>query len=353
MHTTPRVRSLVEAAGILLLKGLFYPLPLPWVSGLGAALGWGLFAVLRLERQTALNSLELAFGASLGAAERRRIAGRCYRHFGAVIAEFLCQPRLAGRRLERHMVLENPELVDAALAQGKGLLLVAGHLGNWELLMAAVAARRQPFASYVGRQHNPIADGLVNSLRRAVGIVTIDKQAGMRGMLRALRAGSVLAMATDQHFSRMRHYVNFFGRPISIAPGMAALMQHTGVPALFTETWRVGPFRYRTRFAPVPVPPPSGDEELDLLRISQGFFDLLEAAVRRHPEQYFWMHRRWRPPPRPEELSPANRAFLHGPPSAPGGPSPAGGGRGSAGGGSGSAGGGGSPAGGAPPEPPS
>jgi len=312
MHTSPRLRSVLEAAGIRLLQGRFYPLPLRWASALGSALGWFLFSVLRLERRRTLESLEMAFGETMGPTQRTRLAARCYRHFGAVIGEFLCQARLAGRPLDDLLVLENPEALDAALSQGKGVLLATGHQGNWELMGGAVAAKGYPFAAYVGRQHNPIADAFVNGLRRRVGIETVPKQAAMRGMLRALNGGRILTILSDQHFSRNRYFVNFFGRPVSIAPGLASLMLHTGAPAVFAETWRVGRFRYRTRFAPLPAPPPSGNEELDLLRIGQTFFDMLEDAVRRHPEQYFWMHRRWRTPPTPEQLSETNRAFLAG-----------------------------------------
>jgi Kdo2-lipid IVA lauroyltransferase/acyltransferase len=309
----------LEAAGIRLLQGLFYPLPLRAASRLGSALGWFLFSVARMERRSTLASLEMAFGPELSPRECRRLAARCYRHFGGVIAEFLCQAHLGGRPLDDLIVLENPEVLEAALAQGKGVLLATGHQGNWELMGAAVAAHGLPFSAYVGRQHNPIADGFVNGLRRRVGIETVTKQAAMRGMLRALQAGRVLTILSDQHFSRNRYFVRFFGRPVSIAPGLASLMLHTGAPAMFAETWRVGRFRYRTRFAPLPAPAPSGNEELDLLRIGQRFFDTLEAAVRRHPEQYFWMHKRWRPPPPPERLSPTNRAFLEGR-AAPGDP---------------------------------
>jgi Kdo2-lipid IVA lauroyltransferase/acyltransferase len=320
MHPSPRLRSWIETAGILLLRGLFSLPPPRLASALGAALGAFLFGVVRLERRTTLENLRLALGEALDDAGRVALASRCYRHFGALIGEFLVQPRLGPRRLAGHIELENPELLDAALREGKGVLLVSGHLGNWELLMAAVAARNQPFTAYVGQQHNPFADEFVNGIRSAGQIGTVSKQVGMRGMLRALRGGGILAMATDQHFSRNRHFVRYFGRPVSAAPGMAALIQHTGVPGIYAETWRVGGFHYRARFTPLPRPVPSGDAELDLLHITQGFFDLLEAAVRRHPEQYFWMHKRWRAPPRPEDLSAANRRFLAGeaPPQAPG-----------------------------------
>jgi KDO2-lipid IV(A) lauroyltransferase len=301
-------------AAIRLLQGLLRPVPLRAASWLGAGLGWFLFHGLRLERRTTLESLAIAFGDRLDPAARWRLAARCYRHFGSLIAEFLCLPRVPRDDLSPYVVLDNPELLDAALAQGKGALVVSGHLGNWELLSMGLAAHRQPYAAYVGRQHNARADDYINAMRERMGVGTISKQAAMRGMLRALKAGGTLGIAADQHFSRNRHFVRFFGRPVSAAPGPASLIQHTGVPALFGEAYKVGRFRYRVRLTPLPVPPPSGNDELDLLRITQAFFDLLEGAVRRHPEQYFWMHRRWRAPPRAADLSETNRAFLRGEP---------------------------------------
>ena len=312
MHSSPRLRSLLEMAAVRVLQGLLRPVPLRAASVLGAGLGAFLFHGLRLERRTTLESLAIAFGDRLSPAERARLAARCYRHFGSLIAEFLCLSRLPLDDLASFAVLENPQALDAALAQGKGALVVSGHLGNWELLSAGLAAHRQPYAAYVGRQHNARADDYINAMRKRLGVGTIPKEAAMRGMLRVLKGGGTLGIAADQHFSRNRHFVRFFGRPVSAAPGPASLIQHTGVPALFGEAVKVGRFRYVLRLAPLPVPPPSGNDELDLLRITQAFFDLLEQAVRRHPEQYFWMHRRWRTPPRESDLSETNRAFLRG-----------------------------------------
>ncbi len=319
MHTSPRLRSTVEAAGIFLLRGAVSLVPVRVASLLGATLGQLLFSVLRFRRRRTLANLALAFGEPEQPGERRRLAARCYRHFGAMIAEFLCEPRLAGRDLTPYLELENRARLDEALAAGKGALLVTGHwhLGNWELMGSAIAALGYPFAAYVGQQHNPFADAMVNAVRRRMGMETVPKQVALRGMFRALKGRRVLTIITDQHFSRNRHFVHFFGRPVSAAPGMAMLIRHTGVPVLFAETYKVGCFRYRTRFTPLELPPLSGDEELDVLRITQAFYDALEGAVRRHPAQYFWMHRRWRTPPGAADLSPTNAAFLAGVPESP------------------------------------
>jgi KDO2-lipid IV(A) lauroyltransferase len=219
--------------------------------------------------------------------------------------------------MEDYMVLENPELLAVALRRGHGAIVITGHLGNWELLSAAIVAQGHAYSAYVGRQHNPIADAFVNSVRSRTGQHTIHKQAALRGMVRVIRKGEVLGLLPDQHHSRNRFFVRFFGRPVSVAPGPAQLVSHTDAALLFAETWRVGRFRYRARFRPLEAPRTSGDEEYDVLALSQLFMEALEEAIGRHPEQYFWMHRRWRPPPGEAQLSPVNRAFLFGRGAAP------------------------------------
>lgn len=312
MHTSPRFRSTLEAAGILLLRALLYPVPPRLASLLGEGLGWSLFALFRLKRRQTLENLEKAFGDAYSPAERELLAKRCYRHIGAVILEFFIMSRLRGKNLDDYMVLDNPEVLAAALAKGRGLVMAVAHLGNWELIGSTVASKGYPITAYVGRQHNPFADAFINRMRRSMGMGTISKQVGMRGMLRTLKKKEILALLPDQHYSRNVHFVRFFGRLVSTAPGMGALARHTGADVVFAQSYKVGRFRYRVRFHPLDLPPPGSNEEYELLAASQQFMDLLEEAVRSHPEQYFWMHNRWRPPPPEEKLSETNRRFLEG-----------------------------------------
>lgn len=323
MHASPRLRTIVEAAGLLLLRVTLFPFPPRWASLLGVGLGWLLFTVFRLQRSLTLENLAFAFGDTYTPRERLRIASRCYRHFGAVITEFLTLPRLPPGRLDDYIELDNREVLDAELQRGHGVLIATGHLGNWELMGSAIAAKGYAFSAYGGQQHNLLADAFLNAVRRRMGMAIVPKRTAMLGMVRALKGNRVLTILSDQHFSRNSHFVRFFGRPVSTAPGLGTLVRHCKTALVFAETHKTGRFRYRTRFIPLRVPTPSGDEELDLLRITQQFMDALEAAVRRHPEQYFWMHRRWRPPPTDEQLSATNRAFLAGDgPRALGGASP-------------------------------
>lgn len=310
MSKRPPIHTRLELLGVRLLALLLRPIPLRWVSLPGMVLGWLLFAVLRVYRRQTIENVAIAFGDRFPPVERVRVARDCYLHFGAVITEFLSLPRLAGGDLSGHVAVVNPHVLLEAHEEGHGVLLVSGHLGNWELIGPAVAALQRPISLYVGAQHNALVDDVINAIRSSVGVTTISKHAAMRGMIRALRRHEVMGMLPDQHYSRQRHFVRFFGRPVSAPPGAPTLLRHTGATLVFAECVRVGPFRYALTFRRLTTPEPGDDAELDLLRVQQRIIDALEAAVRRHPEQYFWMHRRFRKPPPDAKLSPANRAFL-------------------------------------------
>jgi KDO2-lipid IV(A) lauroyltransferase len=167
--------------------------------------------------------------------------------------------------------------------------------------------------TYTGGLKNILVDDLINTRRRASGLDTVPRfPNGARGLLRALKRKRITGLVADQHESTKRHYVAFFGQPVSVAPGPYQLARHSGAPVVFASGVRVGPFRYRVNIETLPPPNPEGDEELDLLEFTQRAFALLERDVRAHPEQYFWMHRRFRPIPAEVELTPVNRRFLEG-----------------------------------------
>lgn len=303
-----RLRSRLEALAVFLLRGVTGLLPLRWVSVPGAAMGWVLFAVLRLARRTTLNNFATAFG-NRPDAERLRLAGACYRFFGAVLWEFLNLPRIPRDRLGEFITLADRDVLDRALAEGRGVVLVSGHLGNWELMAGTLAAEGYPVSMYVGGQSNALVDGVMNAVRRSLGSETIGR-GNLRGLLKALKARRIVALLADQHESTKRWYVRFFGQPVSAVSGPAQMLRRSGAVLVFGACLREGPFRYRTQFRALPVPPPAADEERDVLNVTQVLFDALESVVKDHPEQYFWLHRRFRPIPKTARLTESNRAFL-------------------------------------------
>lgn len=302
------LRNRLEALAVVLLRGFTGLLPLRWVSAPGAAMGWLLFHGFRLARRATLSNLAMAFP-HLPEDERRRIAARCYRFFGAVLWEFLNLGRIPHHRLGEFIELADRDVLDRALAEGRGVVLVSGHLGHWELMAGALAAAGYPVSMYVGGQSNALVDGLMNAVRRALGPETIGR-GNLRGLLKALRERRVVALLADQHEHTKRWYVCFFGQPVSAVSGPAQMLRRSGAALVFGACLRAGTFRYRARFRALPLPPPAESEEQDILNVTQVIFDALEAAAREHPEQYFWMHRRFRPIPKSARLSESNRRWL-------------------------------------------
>ena len=302
------LRYRAEALPLHLLQAVLARLPFQWVTRTGAALGVFAFA-LGLRRAQTLQQIEIAFGGAKSAHERVRIARGCYRHFGMMGFQFLMQASLTKREVWDWVRLDDLALLRETLQEGKGALLITGHLGNWELVGVGLNQEGIALSLYVGAQHNPHADAIINRARQDTGSETVHKGPNVKGILKALRANRAMAILADQHDTEKRYYVAFFGQPVSVAPGPALLARRTGAPMLFADCTRGEDGRYGFRAERVSVQP-TDDEELDVLTITQGLFERLEACVRARPEQYFWMHRRFRPIPEQVELSPANRRFL-------------------------------------------
>lgn len=261
----------------------------------GAALG-RLGYPLRIKRDVVERNLRIAFPQE--SADRiERIARASYEHLGR---ETMMMLRLAA--MSREALIDrtrtiNEEEVRAAVARGRGVVVVAGHLGNWEIGAAMMAARGYPVHVIAKRASNPLFYRAVLSARERLGVRVIDFQRARGQALQALRAGQIVGFAADQHAGRSGLWVPFFGRPASTYRGPALMALRTGAPVFLSIPLRMADGTYELTLEPVPVER-TGDMDMDVLRLTETYAKRLEAAVRANPEQYVWQHRRWRTPPR-------------------------------------------------------
>ena len=313
---TKTLQFWAEVALLNALRGAARLVPLRWVSVPGDLLGWFVVDIFRYKRKLALRNLSLALGDDVPETERVRIGRRCYRFFGGLALEILAMGRIPKDRLDDYLILDNPEVIDEALTRGHGVVLVSGHIGNWELMGGGLSSSGRALSMYVGRQHNPRADAMLNRIRRMMGTETFPKGAAVRGILKALHAGRIVAMLSDQHHVHKKHYIRFFGQPVSTVPGPASFARHSGAALVFGYCTREGRFRYRVQFREIPYHV-TDSEEQDVLTISQAIARALEEQIRRFPDQYFWMHNRWRGISPKIQLSPLNLKFLSGADAAP------------------------------------
>lgn len=289
-----RLEYLIVKAVELCVK----PLPLSVVRTLGEGLGLTFYLVDRVHRRIALANLEVAFP-SRAPDERRAIAQSMFRHFGRLLLELLKYASMPKHDQLRLVEWEGEERVRLALAQGKGILFCTGHFGFWEQQALAHASKFEPMAVMARPLDNPKLHDLLEHIRTSNGNSVVYRRGAVRKALRLLAEGKGVGILIDQHMtSADAIYVDFFGRPAATTSTLAALALRTGAPVMPLFAFPLPNGRYRMIYEH-PVEPPRHDSADAVREFTQRCTDVLEMHVRRHPELWLWMHRRWRDAPGP------------------------------------------------------
>lgn len=274
------------------------PLPLSVVRRLGEGLGVMFYLVDRVHRRIALANLEVAFP-NRTPDERRAIAQSMFRHFGRLLLELLKYASLPKPQQLALVEWEGEERVRLALAQGKGILFCTGHFGFWEQQALAHALKFEPMAVMARPLDNPRLHDLLEHIRTSNGNPVVYRRGAVRKALRLIAEGKGVGVLIDQHMtSADAIYVDFFGRPAATTSTLAALALRTGAPVIPLFAFPLPNGRYRMIYEH-PVEPPRHDSVDAVREFTQRCTDVLEMHVRRHPELWLWMHRRWRDAPGP------------------------------------------------------
>ena len=272
-------------------------LPQALVLRLGGSLAWLLSPVLGRRRRYARRNLELCFP-ELDADARERLLQATLRATVTGMLESLRGWFAPASVLRGLVAVEGLEYLRAARSQGRGVLLVTGHSPHLELggrMLSEVSG--EPIAIVVRRQGSPCLERFIDAARKRAFADTIGKK-DMRGLLRTLSGGGIVAYAGDQDFSYQHAFVPFFGVPAATLTAIPELARRGNAAVLFYWFQREDDGRYRLWIEPPWTDWPSGDASADAAR----YMAALERVVRRHPEQYLWVHRRFktRPPGEPD-----------------------------------------------------
>jgi len=278
---------------------------MPWhrAAAIGAALGRAGYRPLGIRRDVVEQQIAAAFP-EFPPARVHEVAERSYASLGRTTVEAALLPRLGPRGvLDLFARVDGWEVVEEAQAQGTGLLLVTGHLGNWEIGGAYLAARGVPIDVVARRQENPLFDRFLTETRERIGMRVVWDGDAVRRTPRAVRGGRAVALLVDQGAAGLAStWVPFFGRPAKTPRGPAVFALRLGVPLVFGAAVRRPDGRFELGLERVPVTP-TDDRERDIDAITATYTATLERWVRRYPEQYFWQHRRWKYQPEPGEWS--------------------------------------------------
>jgi len=275
----------------------------------GERLGAFGYSPLGVRRTVVERQIAAAFP-GLDEGEVLRIARASYEHLGRTTIETALLSTLGpGKVLDLFEGVDNWTCVERARAQGKGIIFVTGHLGNWELAGAYVAARGVGVDAVARRMENPLFDAYLTRTRQRLGMTVVHDSDAVRRTPRSLREGRGIAFLSDQGVLGLAStFVPFFGRPAKTPRGPAVFALRLKAPVVFGIAIRQPSGKYRMSFEPVTVQD-TGDRDRDVDAVVAEYTKTLERWVRRAPEQYFWHHRRWRrqPPDTPDELRDPSR----------------------------------------------
>lgn len=292
----------VEFAAYRSVKGLLRLLPHAAVRRLGSGLGELAWHLDRRHRRVTLDNLRLAFP-DLEAGACRRLARACFHHFGAAVCDTASAMRFDLEEMCRRVTLEGWEHLAAAreAAAPGGLFVMSAHLGLWEMAALAVGTYAGPL-HIVGRPlDNPHLNRELVAHRRRFGNDLLGKRGAARRMLRALRGGEIVALLIDQRVQPHEGIeVPFFGRPASTSPILARMSLRHGAPVVPIYALPQPEGRYLVVTRPAIHPPALADDAIDEDReaavhaLTARYLAEMESEIRRHPEMWLWMHRRWR-----------------------------------------------------------
>ncbi len=286
------------AAAWLALKFLGL-LPRPLARAVGAWLAAFLYLFRPKLADTAIFNLRLAFP-DWTDAERRRTVRRMVRNLGWMAGEFSQFPKYTKDSIASIVRLDGFENLAAAQNRGKGVLFLTGHMGAWEVQAAAHALYGHPFHFSVRPIDNPRVDALINHYRCLSGNRPVSKKQSARALLKILREGGTVGILVDQNTALDEGvFVDFFGIPACTTTGLARIALHSDAAVLPVYTyWDSTSRKYRLRFEPALELVRTGDHERDIRENTARFTRVIENYARRHPDQWLWVHRRWktRPP---------------------------------------------------------
>ncbi len=246
-------------------------------------------------RRVALNNLKLAFGDRLDEQERRRIARSSFENMALTLMEALAVPGLSETWFRERLVVEGLDNMRRALARGKGALILTAHFGNWEIMSLSMGLMRVHGHAVIRPLDFKPLDDLFTRIRTSTGMRLIPKNQAMRKIMRALRNGEPVGILLDQSaILREGVFVDFFGHPASSDKGMARIALKTGAAVIPMFGLRLPEGRHRVTIHPEVELLRTGDMTRDVEDNTALFTKIIEKVVAEHPEQWLWMHRRWK-----------------------------------------------------------
>lgn len=296
------LRQRLEYAPIWLLMRFTAALPRPLARAHGMFIGWIVYLLLGRLRRVGRRNLEIAFPEK-SLKERNRLLRGMYVSLGRLLGEFCLFPRYTRENVSQVAVYQGFENFEQAERLGKGVLLLTGHVGGWEIGSFVHSIYGHPMNIVVRPLDNPYLNRMAEQFRSRFGNRLLPKQDFARGLLAAMHKGETVGILMDTNMTPPQgDFVPFFGVLACTATGLARVAMKTGASVVPAFTlWDDQLLKYRVQFEPATKLVKTGNHEADILANTALFNKAIEDIIRRYPDQWLWVHRRWktRPPGEP------------------------------------------------------
>ncbi len=288
------MKNLLEYIFLFPLRMFVLALPFRGVQKVGKMFGSFVFHSVKFRRELVLTNLRYAFPEKTDS-ERQEIALKCYQNIFATFFETFWIARLTEQKVHELISMPDATKIGEMLERKKGLIVLSGHITNWELIALSIGViGKHPLQIIVKKQHNPFVDTVMNSLRTKFNNTVVDMDKSPREFIKRIRDNGVVAMLADQSGPEEGLFVNYFGRPTSTHLGPAIFCLRTGAPILMVDAVRCEDGTFSVEFEEVPTHDLEGSDDDKIRTITERHVALLEKFVRRHPDQWLWMHKRWK-----------------------------------------------------------
>ncbi len=284
-------------AGMVFFCASLKATPVTWIPAVGRGLGWLMYRFMGPRRRIALENLATALGRSSNPRARREILRSLARNLGMTVAELGHPGYICLDTLRRHVAVEGLHHLDQALVGGRGAILVTAHFGNFPLMLARLGLEGYRVGVIVRDPRHPPVARFLDRWRARVGVITLrDKPrwASVKEALALLQSNGVLVLHIDLNVSRGGIYVPFFDRWVPTFQGPALLSLRTKAPALPAFMRRVHDMHHRLVIEAPVVPLETGDHKEDTWRLLWALTRRTEATIREYPQEWWWIHRRFR-----------------------------------------------------------
>jgi KDO2-lipid IV(A) lauroyltransferase len=289
-----KLRHLAEYIAFQIIAFLVMLLPLSGARWLGRSLGVFVFDVLGYRKAVTLENLKRAFPEKSDD-ELQHIARGAFRNVGISLFELVWFPRMSADRLRSLVHFDRPDLIKEAFSEGKGVLMLTAHFGNWELLAQSIfVSFGFPVNVIVKTQANRLVDRSINKRRVRFGNKIIPMETSLREVLRALRDGEAVGLVADQAAPKENVPVEFFGAMVPTHQGPSVFSLKMGSPIVAIFSVRRADGSYDMHVIRVPSADLRGYTEENATELTTRHVKITEDVIRRFPDQWMWMHKRWK-----------------------------------------------------------